>query len=649
MVQVGDTIDGYRIEAVIGRGGMGTVYRGVDTGLDKEVALKVIAPHLAEDPTFLARFRSEARALGRLDAPGIVRVLALRESDRATFIAMEYVDGPPLRELLRKEGALPWPDAVSILRQILAAVGHAHASGVLHRDLKPSNILLTTDGHVKITDFGLAKIRTSDTDLTATHETAGTVAYMSPEQIEGLKNVDERSDLFSVGLIAYEMLAGQLPFSRSGSYYAIQRAIVQEPFAPPSEHVGDLPRRIDRVIGTLLKKDAEQRYQDAESALEALEPLDAPSRVPAPALRDRAGTPDLDSETSTWTWVGIGAVLLLVAAGVVYAVASLLDVSATTSAPDPTADTTAVLRIETTPSADVVVNGDTVGRAPIASVNVPAGSVHVAASRPDYAPAETTLSASGRQQIRLSLDPVADPETASPPLLRASTGQIRVRSTPSGADVVVDGEVAGTTPMTLTGLPEGDQPIVLRKEGYRSAVARISVEAGERSQVDTRLEARPAIVRLQFMPFATIRINGAVVAPRRVEAFVDSLQPGSHRIEATYRSARWVRTFSLEPGEEVSRTIDFTKTVQVSIVAQTPDGTALPNAEILVDGESAGYAPQKVDLRVGRHNIRVKKSGYVDAVRTVDVDTEAAGRLVFVLSPSSAARNSRSSASGDGI
>lgn len=648
MVQVGDTIDGYRIEAVIGRGGMGTVYRAVDTGLDKEVALKVIAPHLAEDPTFLARFRSEARALGRLDAPGIVRVLALRESDRATFIAMEYVDGPPLRELLRQEGALPWPDAVSILRQILAAVGHAHASGVLHRDLKPSNILLTSDGHVKITDFGLAKIRTSDTDLTATHETAGTVAYMSPEQIEGLKNVDERSDLFSVGLIAYEMLAGQLPFSRSGSYYAIQRAIVQEPFAPPSEHVSDLPNRIDQVIGTLLEKDAEQRYQDAESALEALEPLDAPSRVPAPALRERVGSTEPDAATSTWTWVGIGVVLLLIAAGVIYAVSSLLDVSATTSGPDAAGDTTAVLQIETMPAADVIVNGDTVGRAPIASVSVPAGSVHVAASRPNYAPAETTLSAAGRQQIRLSLDSVA--ASTSPPPLRASTGQIRVLSTPSGADVLVDGELAGTTPTTLTGLPEGSQPIVLRKEGYRSAVKRVTVEAGERTQVTTELEARPAVVRLQFMPFATIRINGTVVAQRRVEAFVDSLQPGSHRIEATYRSARWVRTFSLDPGEEVSRTVDFTKTVQVSIVAQTPDGTALPNAEILVDGESAGYAPQKVDLRVGRHDIRVKKSGFVDAVRTVDVDTEAAGRIVFVLSPSSAAaQNDRSSLSGDGI
>jgi serine/threonine protein kinase len=207
MPSVGDVLDGYRLDAVLGRGGMGTVYRATDRALEKTVALKVIAPHLADDDTFVRRFREEAKALARLDADGIVDVYTLRETEQALFFVMEHIAGPSLDVVLQRRGALPPASGLELLRQVLAAVGHAHASGVLHRDLKPSNILLH-DGEAVITDFGLAKILASDADLTATHEQLGTVAYMSPEQIEGLRNVDERSDLFSVGLIAYESPAG---------------------------------------------------------------------------------------------------------------------------------------------------------------------------------------------------------------------------------------------------------------------------------------------------------------------------------------------------------------------------------------------------------------------------------------------------------
>jgi serine/threonine protein kinase len=233
---VGDVLDGYRLDAVIGRGGMGTVYRATDTALEKTVALKVIAPHLANDDTFVQRFREEAKALARLDADGIVDVYTMRETDEALFFVMEHIEGPSLQTVLERQGALGPDQALSLLRQVLEAVGHAHASGVLHRDLKPSNILLNADGRAVITDFGLAKILASDAELTATHDQLGTVAYMSPEQIEGLQNVDEASDLFSVGLIAYEMFTGRLPFDRSQSDFAIQQSIVEGAFPPPVTH-----------------------------------------------------------------------------------------------------------------------------------------------------------------------------------------------------------------------------------------------------------------------------------------------------------------------------------------------------------------------------------------------------------------------------
>jgi predicted Ser/Thr protein kinase len=625
MVQVGDTIDGYRIEDVIGRGGMGTVYRAVDLGLDKQVALKVIAPHLAEDPTFLARFRSEAKALARLDAAGIVRVLALRESTRATFIAMEYIDGPSLREMLREAGSLDWPDAVSILRQILIAVRHAHTSGVLHRDLKPSNILLTSDGRVKITDFGLAKIRTSDTDLTATHETAGTVAYMSPEQVEGLKHVDERSDLFSVGLMAYEMLTGRLPFSRSGSYYSIQRAIVQDAFEPPSKHEDDLPGRIDQVVMRLLEKDAADRFDSANDALEALAPVDAPSRVSTPAILAPPPATSSAGSSPSWVYAGSAVAALLVLAGIAFGVVQALDV--TPPAPATAEDSTAVLDIQTEPAALVVVNGDTIGESAQARVRVPQGTVTVRAERPEYVSAETTFAATGRGSLRLELDAVTEIEEPEPDV---RTGTLRIASEPSGATVEIDGLPAGETPLTLE-RPVGNSDVRIVKAGHRPFETEQRIRQNRSTRVSASLQPIPAAVTLTFNPFATVFINDEQRSIQAAESWSDSLAPGRHTIVARYRSSEWVQMVDLRPGETLNRTVDFTEKVEVSIVAQTSGGESIPNAQILVDGEPSGYAPQSLNLRIGRHVIEVLKTGFANAERIVDVDSGTTGRITFTL------------------
>ncbi|WP_240333247.1 serine/threonine-protein kinase [Salinibacter ruber] len=293
MPDAGDILDGYRLDAVIGRGGMGTVYRATDQALEKTVALKVIAPHLADDDTFVRRFREEAKALARLDADGIVDVYTLRETEEALFFVMEHVEGPSLETVLRRRGQLEPPQALSLLRQVLTAVGHAHASGVLHRDLKPSNILIDADGQAVITDFGLAKILASDADLTATHDQLGTVAYMSPEQVKGLQNVDAASDLFAVGLLAYEVLTGRLPFDRSGSDFVVQRAIVDASFPPPSTHAPEVPPAVEQVVLDLLSKDPAARPPDARAALDRLpapeaadeEPLLTPDAPPLPRRR----------------------------------------------------------------------------------------------------------------------------------------------------------------------------------------------------------------------------------------------------------------------------------------------------------------------------------------------------------------------------
>ncbi len=228
---VGKEIDGYRIEGILGRGGMGIVFKAENQSLGRMVALKVIAPDLAQNEEFLKRFRREARALAQLYHPNIVLVFALRQADLGLYIAMEYVEGQTLADHLQAHSPIAWPQALPLIKQLLSALDYAHERGIIHRDLKPLNIMLTEQGEVKVMDFGLAKMLGKGSgESTVTGARGGTLCYMSPEQARGLKNVDHLSDLFSLGLTLYEMLAGRLPFKKDDSDFTILKAIFEEKF-----------------------------------------------------------------------------------------------------------------------------------------------------------------------------------------------------------------------------------------------------------------------------------------------------------------------------------------------------------------------------------------------------------------------------------
>lgn len=318
---VGRTVDGYRILEVLGRGGMGVVYKAEDVALGREVAVKRIDPAFARDPSFLRRFRSEARALARIHSPHIVQIHALRETEIGHIIVMEYVDGGTVKDRI---GGKPMPPAAIIrcMNQTLTALEHAHRAGVIHRDIKPHNLLLahsdrTEDGQVKVTDFGLAKINQSgDRSRTVTRGVYGTLHYMSPEQVEGLGQVDARSDLYAVGMTMYEMVAGRLPFDEESSEYTIMRMIVEEELPALDQFAPDVPPPLRDVVARALKKAPADRYQSAAEMRNALADVDAPppSRASAFAAKSAA------SSHRPWmqrglVGAGILALLLLAYAG----------------------------------------------------------------------------------------------------------------------------------------------------------------------------------------------------------------------------------------------------------------------------------------------------------------------------------------------
>src|SRR5215204_6517967 len=260
----------YEISHLLGAGGMGRVFLARDRLLSREVALKVLDDRHAENPDFVERFRREAEAAASLSHPHIVTVYDAGEDDDTPYIAMEHVPGGTLKNKLQERGALPPRVAIGITLEVANALATAHEKGIVHRDIKPENVLVTDQGHAKVGDFGIARAATA-TAITETDLILGSVRYLSPEQAKGEK-VGPPSDLYSLGVVLYEMLTGRVPFDEENPIATAMKHVTEEP-ASPRELDPTIPRALEAITLKLLKKDPEQRYQSAKELAEDLDGL----------------------------------------------------------------------------------------------------------------------------------------------------------------------------------------------------------------------------------------------------------------------------------------------------------------------------------------------------------------------------------------
>ena len=286
---IGRDLGAYQIRERLGTGGMATVYKAYHPALRRDVAIKILAPHLVGDPFCRARFQREAHTIARLEHRAILPIYDVGEEDGLFYLVMRYVDGGTLDDLIVGQ-PLPIERAVRLIGQVAEALAHAHRQGVIHRDIKPANILIDRDGNVLLADFGIAKLVDETRQLTSTGTRLGTAVYMAPEQVLG-HGIDGRTDIYALGIVLYEALTGACPFM-ADELLTLALMHVRGAVRPPSLLNPAIPPALDRLIGWALAKNPAERFQTAESMAAALRnalaevsaPPGAASLVVAPPL-----------------------------------------------------------------------------------------------------------------------------------------------------------------------------------------------------------------------------------------------------------------------------------------------------------------------------------------------------------------------------
>jgi hypothetical protein len=310
--------DRYEVQELLGSGGMASVYRAHDSLLERPVALKILHEHFSSDPEYVERFRREARAIARVSHPNIVTVIDRGSFEDREYIVFEHVPGNTLKDILERRGPLPVTEALSLAHQVARALAFAHEQGIVHRDVKPHNVLVNEEGGAKVTDFGLARSLELDHDITQTGTVLGTCDYISPEQASG-QPVDERSDQYSLGVLLFELLAGEVPFPAE-SYMAAALRHVRDPVPSVRERRPDVPPRVDELVQRAMAKRPEDRFPSTAALVAALESCLAEEADEEPGARARtevirSPAQPRPARRRRRSWVPLAAALVVLMAG----------------------------------------------------------------------------------------------------------------------------------------------------------------------------------------------------------------------------------------------------------------------------------------------------------------------------------------------
>jgi serine/threonine protein kinase len=527
-----DRIGRYKIVRELGRGAMGVVYHAIDPNIGRPVAIKTIQFSSVRKPEEQERLRErlfrEARSAGMLSHPGIVTIYDVEQQGDLAYIAMEYVDGPTLDQLLSETATVTAEQMFGILGQTAVALDYAHLKGIVHRDIKPANIMIAADGTAKITDFGIAKITASE-NLTMTGSIVGTPHYMSPEQVQG-KPVDGRSDQFSLAVIAFEMLTGEKPYTGEHLTTVVYKIVAEEP-VPPHRLNPTLSPAIENALRKAMAKRPEARYRNCQEFIASLEgaclatqgwkPMPRGGSLNEPTLtyvrpavtlppprRVRHGETTAAAETQRKRFGFVPfLIVILLAAGLLVVVGPRIPWQSITVPPPRTNGTQARLP-ETTPETTPETAPET-PPGPSATSPPVSAQPKVAPPVPEDAKPSPLGPTEGRPPAK-----TAEPPTRRPPARATATPQeVLVLSSPAGATATLDGNgTACTTPCSLNAAP-GSHTIAITMPGYQVEHRYIDVGSSPVELPPVVLRAPGGTLMLTSVPpGASVLVNG-----RRIE------------------------------------------------------------------------------------------------------------------------------------
>ena len=572
-----ESIGRYQIVKELGHGAMGVVYQAVDPTIGRQVAIKTIRLDEVDDADERAKLRErlfrEARSAGILSHPGIVTIYDMEERGDIAFIAMEFVDGPTLDQLLSSKQAIAPERLINILRQTAAALDYAHAKGIVHRDIKPANIMMASDGAVKITDFGIAKVTTSQ-QYTQTGTILGTPNYMSPEQVQGLA-VTGRADQFSLAVIAFEMLTGERPFTGEHLTTVVYKIVAEDP--PPVHRLNPtLSPQIDAVLRRALLKKPEGRYNLCIEFVSGLDaacantqgwrnlprgggmnlPTVATEAIAAPTLAGSGTTTEeaLVGRRSRSKWVLPFAAAVIVAVGLIGLIALQfgpgLGIGHTiTQTPEPAASNPPA---NVTPLSNPPVSAPVEDRKPSPMDTPPAP----APEKPAPGPTQTATAKTGGEKTQLPAEPDGNTEAAPPveqrPKVKARPANgpqdVLVTSEPPGATAILDNNssVSCKTPCMLSVLP-GRHAITINQDGYQRESREIRI-------IDSPLELPTVTLRTQLGTLMlTSTPSGAAIFvndkqyPQTTPAQV-TLPPGNYTVRVEKNGLQKSKSIEIQNG-----------------------------------------------------------------------------------------------------
>src|SRR4051794_20321067 len=590
-------IDGrYRAERRLGAGGMAEVWCAEDEVLGRRVALKLMGGRFAEDPEYRERFRREAQAAAGMQHPNIVGIYDRSEWDGTPYIAMELVDGKTLKELVTERGPLPPDIAVGLTEQILRALGYAHKRGIVHRDVKPQNVIIDHDGQAKVADFGIA--RAGDTSqMTQTGAIVGTMQYLSPEQAEG-HPVDRRADLYSTGIVLYELLTGRVPFDGEAPISIAIKQINELP-VPPGQLEPGIPPALEAVVLRSLEKDPARRYQSAEEFVAALEQARrAPTRqvltAPPPEWVDDDAAP----RSRWWLWAVLAFALAVIAVGA-YVTLSGNRV-----------DVPNIVGRDAREAADVLHRrGLEIAFVPRVSDNVPRDEVisqdPAAGGRAKEGSTVTAVISSGKGEAPV---PAVEGQSEDDAVAAIEAAGFKTKTKTAFSDSVSEGDVISTSPKGGTSLTKGHTVTLTVSKGA-SGVEVPKLVGLQRSQAEAQLSklgltadvteeetTQPSGTVMQQDPPSGTRVDeGAAVKltvakerpqvpdvttdhPTEQEA-TDVLQKAGFKVQVRTRPdpANVGRVSDQSPAAGTSRSSGATVTIYLGSDSPTPTPTPSPS------------------------------------------------------------------------